>query len=102
MRLLVLVCLVACATPYQSAGLRGGYSERPIGPGRWIITAKGNGFTSRSTMTEHTYRRAAELCPQGFHPLDSDRDTDDDNKSEATLVVQCDAPQPTVRACPSC
>jgi len=89
---LLVVFLVACATPYQSMGLRGGYDQTDLGGGRWMIRAEGNGLTRRSTVIEYTYRRARELGPAGFDVDDSDRSTthgQDFDKSSAVLVVHC-------------
>jgi hypothetical protein len=98
---LVGLGLVACATPYQSRGFRGGYDEKQLGPDRYMITVKVNSYTSRSTAVEYSYRRAAELCPGGFDPIDADRESLDfyirnsdgtyynAPKASAMLVVQC-------------
>jgi hypothetical protein len=97
MRLVMVLAIVSgCATPYQSKGFRGGYTSRPLGPSRWIIEVKVNSYTSRSTAIEYSYRRAAELCPGGFDPIDADRSTRDYDmngtnmpKTTAVLVVEC-------------
>jgi hypothetical protein len=100
----VLVLVAACATPYQRKGFRGGYSDQQIGPGRYLISVDGNGFTSRSTIVEYQYRRASELCPMGFDVLDADRSTSSSlatfdggktyntvNKPSGSLAVRCRA-----------
>lgn len=56
--------LVACATPYQVKGFRGGYADSPMGQGRFFVTVEGNGYTSKSTTIMHLNRRAMELCSQ--------------------------------------
>lgn len=83
----------------------------------YVVTADGNGFTSRSTISEYMYRRAAELCPGGFDLVDSDTSTRSSlatfdggktyttiNKPSGALAIQCRAPErpevapkPTVR-----
>lgn len=106
-----MVVMAACATPYQAKGFRGGYEETRLGADRWMINVEVNSYTSRSTAIEYTYRRAAELCPQGFDPIDADRSErvvsyngQDYAKPNAVLVVQC-KPPPTLQihcANPSC
>jgi len=59
--LLMLVILCACATPYGSSGLTGGYTEKELEPGIWRITYGGNGFTTRETVQTFWLYRAAEL-----------------------------------------
>lgn len=99
-----VIALASSATPYQQMGFRGGVTQTPLGQGAWLITAKGNGFTDRSTIVQYTYRRAAELCPDGFDVIDADRSTStsvvtfdrgrtyqDVEKSEAVLAVRCHA-----------
>jgi hypothetical protein len=56
------VALCSCATPYQSKGVRGGYSDFKMGQGRYSIIVDGNGFTSQATLMEYFHRRAMELC----------------------------------------
>lgn len=95
----------ACATPYQASGFRGGYEDRDLGGGRWMISVEVNSYTSRSTAAEYTYRRAGELCPYGFDLIDADRSSrnfyasfdggktvQNMPKSSAMLIVQCRSP----------
>lgn len=69
-RLFVLVLAVAvtgCATPYQSKGFGGGFSETQINARTFIVSFRGNGFTSREQVEEMALLRAAELTLQkGF------------------------------------
>lgn len=105
------VLLSGCPTPYQRMGFRGGVAESPLGGGRWMIRVEVNSYTSRSTAVEYTYRRAAELCPHGFDPIDADRSSrnfyatfdggrtvQNMPKSSASLVVQCREPVSVARA----
>lgn len=98
----VVIGCVACATPYQTKGFRGGYSEVRAGD-RWIVSVEVNSFTSRSTAIVYAYRRAAELCPAGFDERGADvasRDfyvrtgnvVQNAPKSSASLVVSCRSP----------
>lgn len=54
----------ACATPYQQKGFRGGYTDSPMGQGRFFVTVEGNVYTSKSTTIMYLNRRAMELCTQ--------------------------------------
>jgi len=59
--------LIACATPYQRSGFRGGYSEEEVGNGQYIIRFRGNAYTSSFTIERYAYRRAEEFCKEkGF------------------------------------
>ena len=53
---------LACATPYQHRGFRGGYSDFEAQPGVHYVAFEGNGFTSRATVAEYWHQRAAEIC----------------------------------------
>lgn len=99
---LAVAVLAGCATPYQPRGLSGGYSEQSLGHGRWAIEFGGNSYTSQSTVTAYSHRRASELCPGGYDVVDANRDTSfhsasfDGGKTTnvyakpgAALVVQC-------------
>lgn len=67
--------LAACATPYGSNGITGGYAEQELEPGIWRITYGGNGFTSAETVQTYWLYRAAELTLErgfdGFRILSS-------------------------------
>jgi hypothetical protein len=104
-KILILVVLTSCATSYESAT-----SSRPIGPNAFLITADGNGFTSRSEIVEYQYRRAAALCPDGFDVIDADRSTRSSlatfdggqtyttiNKPSGAMAVRCKSEAPPVR-----
>jgi hypothetical protein len=88
-----LALCAASATPYQQSGIRGGYETRQLGGNRWLIHVEVNSFTSQSTATEYAYRRAAEICPNGFDPVDRSSSTEytaqGDAKPGSVLVVQC-------------
>jgi len=66
--MILLGCLVtACATPYQSARLNGGFSETPLAPDMFRVTFHGNGVTSEERAQDFALLRAAELTlAQGF------------------------------------
>ncbi|MFN9450271.1 MAG: CC0125/CC1285 family lipoprotein [Rubrivivax sp.] len=52
----------ACSTPYKEYGPMGGYLDKGLGGGKFMIKFVGNGFTSPETVKQHWNRRAAELC----------------------------------------
>lgn len=57
----------ACVTPYQSSGITGGYNDRQLAPGVYLITVHGNGYTGTGTLNEYMLRRGLELCSlEGF------------------------------------
>lgn len=64
----------ACSTPYQKEGLTGGYSDKYLGDDKWMITIRGNGYTSISTVYEYFYRRAGEIVNEngykGYEVID--------------------------------
>ena len=68
-------------TTFHPATSRGfyseGYSERPLQPGRWIVSFSGNSVTSRDTVERYLFFRAAQLTlQQGFDNFVlADRDT---------------------------
>lgn len=62
--IIIALILIGCATPYQQKGIRGGYSDQPMGEGQFFVTVEGNGYTSKSTTIMYLNRRAMELCTQ--------------------------------------
>lgn len=64
--MMMLVLLAGCATPYQRMGWSGGYEDRVMAPGVYLVTVNVNGYTSASTAFEYLQRRSYELCPTGF------------------------------------
>lgn len=72
------VMVLACATPYQAKGLRGGYDDYPAGAGGVImVTFQGNGYTSETDVLKMWHRRAGEVCggSDRYVVLDSERST---------------------------
>lgn len=93
MRVLLVLAVAACATSYRSA-----YTDRTIGPGRWLVTVKVNGYTSSADAEDFAYRRAAELCPGGYDILSNNQGADIStyngqviSKPTASLAVACKA-----------
>jgi len=66
--LLALTVLVAgCATPYQRAGLTGGFAETQLQENIFTVYFRGNGYTSRERCSDFALLRCAELTlDQGF------------------------------------
>lgn len=75
---LLIACAAVggCATPYQRMGTLGGYDDKQLPNGDYIVTVKVNGYTDRATALEYMHRRAGELCPGGYDLIDR---TDGDN-----------------------
>ena len=62
-----LVLLAGCATPYQSTGFTGGYSETQLAPDVFRVYFRGNGYTSGERAEDFAMLRAADTCLQhGF------------------------------------
>ena len=55
------VALSACATNYQPNGFTGGFSETQVDENVFLISFRGNGFTSAERASELVLLRAAEL-----------------------------------------
>ena len=62
---LILLSAVAfasgCATPYQSSGFRGGFSETRLAPDVFRVSFRGNAYTSRERTQDFALLRAAEF-----------------------------------------
>jgi len=59
-----LFLLAGCAgpTPYRMRAGGEGYHDYEIQPGVHFVSFRANGYTSRSTVMDYWYRRAAEIC----------------------------------------
>lgn len=56
-----LALVSGCATPYQSTGFTGGFSETQLAPNVFRIRFNGNGWTSDERASDFALLRAAEL-----------------------------------------
>ena len=73
----VLVCLVvalaaaACSTKYQDMGFAGGVAAQQMTANTFRIVARGNGYTSSTTVQDYMVLKAAETTKQvgGTHFL---------------------------------
>jgi hypothetical protein len=54
--------LASCATPYQSSGFGGGYSETILGENVFQVSFQGNGYSSGERVADLSMLRCAELC----------------------------------------
>jgi hypothetical protein len=59
------LCLLAgCATPYQSTGFTGGFSDTQYAPDAFRVVFRGNGYTSPERAQDFALLRASELTIQ--------------------------------------
>lgn len=97
---MVLAGLAACATPYQPEALGGGYTNTRLSRGMYSVQVNVNSYTSQGTALEYAYRRAGELCRNGFDVIDGTKTQSDfyvrygstvSNlpKSSVSLIVKC-------------
>ena len=60
---MVLICLISCSTRYQPESFfSGGFSEILTGKDSFIVSFRGNSYTSSNKVYAYAMRRAAELC----------------------------------------
>jgi hypothetical protein len=59
---LLALAALACTTPYQRMGARGGYEEVKLAEGSWRVTVRVNAYTPIARAAEYLRRRALELC----------------------------------------
>ncbi len=65
---LVLAQLAACATPYQSKGYTGGFSETQLDVNVFRVNFNRNAYTSGERAVDFTLLRSAELAREhGYH-----------------------------------
>lgn len=106
----------ACVTPYGREGYFGGYTDRPLGNGQFLITYSGNGYTSAREVRSRAHQRATEVCRENgftaYDVLDKDHDVDTAayarcngqgqstdcsahtvDKHSVTLTIRCRDPQ---------
>jgi hypothetical protein len=83
MKIFLIIFLIlleaGCATPYQSRGLTGGYSDQQIDENTFNVEYQGNGYTRRQKVEMALLRRCAELTLEHgfdyFIIIDKDSDT---------------------------
>ena len=92
----------ACTTPYQREDALGGYTDKRLPNGDYLIAVRVNGYTSRGAAFEYLHRRAGELCPAGYDVIDrtggdngADNGWETTHKPEEDAVVRCHAGGPT-------
>ncbi len=59
--IMILLILTGCATPYQRIGLSGGYEDTRLGDDLFMVSFRGNGYTSATRVFDMTLRRASEI-----------------------------------------
>ena len=80
---LVLLILSACATPYQSVGLAGGYRDVRLAPDLFRVSFSGNGFTSAQRSYDFALLRAADLAlSRGFTHIALVDESSDQSQSQ--------------------
>tara|TARA_A200000113_G_scaffold225930_2_gene248811 strand:- start:2085 stop:2654 length:570 start_codon:yes stop_codon:yes gene_type:complete len=57
----VVLTLSACASPYQSKGFSGGFSETQLSENVFQVSFRGNGYTSSERASDFAMLRSAEL-----------------------------------------
>ncbi len=62
--LLATVLISGCATGYQAQGFKGGFSETQLDHNVFVVSFKGNGFTSLEKASDFSLLRSAELALQ--------------------------------------
>lgn len=94
--LAVLVLASGCAslqTPYAPEGFRGGYSERELATGVWLISVRTNAVTSEERAIDYLHRRAAEIALRescGDQMLENvTLDVNSDGKTLAMGTLRC-------------
>lgn len=58
----ICAALCACATPYQSIGFAGGYSETQLSSNVFRVYFRGNGYTNDERAADFTLMRSAQLA----------------------------------------
>ena len=59
--LALLPLVLACATPYQKTGFRGGFEDYPMGSDIFVVAFQGNAYTGRDRAMMMLHYRCAEL-----------------------------------------
>lgn len=63
-KMLFVLALSGCATPYQGRSFSGGFSETQLSPNVFQVSFAGNGYTSEEKAADFTLLRSAELALQ--------------------------------------
>ena len=53
--------MASCATPYQSTGFTGGYSDTALAPDVYHVSFRGNGYTSSERAQDFALLHAADM-----------------------------------------
>jgi hypothetical protein len=82
---------LACTTPYQKLGKRGGYSEQRISENVYLVSFQGNTRTKDEVVYKNFLRRCAELTLEKGYQYFNILKTED--KTKNLLVIQQGTPQ---------
>ena len=84
--LVTAIALTGCATPYQTNGFRGGYSDVQLDSNTFNVEFRGNGYTRRQTVETYLLYRCAQLTAKAGYDyfIIVGRDTDAKNQLFAT------------------
>lgn len=78
---IAFLILSGCGTSYKALGFNGGYSEIKTTPDSFIVTFKGNEFTSHEKVMQYALKRASELTIQNGYKYFSVISSTDRTKS---------------------
>jgi hypothetical protein len=92
--------MASCATPYQSTGFVGGYSDTALAPDVYRVSFQGNGYTSLGRAQDFAMLRAADTAlSHGFRYfaiVDKENRTTNLEmfKPNSDLLIRCFAERP--------
>jgi hypothetical protein len=74
----LVASILGCSTPYKKGGFMGGYEDCKIQDGVFLVSFRGNGYTSYTKAKNYALLRAAEVTKENgykhFIILDETRD----------------------------
>lgn len=85
--LVLLSLLTACATPYKPYGSLGGYLDKEISPGTYIVEYHGNGYITHEKIEVFLHQRAGELCGGRYEIGPIDRTSKLERNPNAIWIV---------------
>lgn len=85
-----IMVVSSCVTSYQPDGFSGGYTDRKVGQNKFMVSFRGNGYTSRSTVEQYAYQRAQEVCDEhGFDDYELIQQSDSDDQFSTAGQLNC-------------
>ena len=83
---LLVIFITSCATAYQPTGFSGGFTDTQLSENVWKVSVNGNGYTSKSTISDYALLRASELTLQkGYKYFVVGSQNEDSKKFNATF-----------------